>query len=289
MNKTLTVIVVTFNSEKYIERCLLSLLNSKTSGIDLKIVVVDNMSKDLSVSKVRTLMTVNPAVSIIENDANLGFAKAINLGINSSRNSDFYLLLNPDTVSNEETIGNLIQCALEEKAGIVGGSTYDEKGIQNGSYFRIPNLFVGIFDFTNFRKIIKSDYWHNYFYYLDSKSPKNACFPVGAVTGGFMLITRKTINKIGMLDERFFMYLEDMDFCLRAQKAGVKVIHTNESSIVHYAGRSSDNKDRIRHSSWLWSRKLYFLKNFNILENLIIQPIFLIDDLFILTKLYLSK
>ena len=107
------------------------------------------------------------------------------------------------------------------------------------------------------------------------------------VTGGFMMISKKTINKIGYLDERFFMYLEDVDYCMRAKKQGIKVIHCNLSKTFHYGGGSSNNKDRIRHSAWLISRKLFYLKHFNPLSNILIQPIFLLDDLFILLNIFL--
>lgn len=286
---TITIIIVTFNSEKYIEDCLNSVLRSTSSSFQIKIIVIDNNSNDTTVSKVKKLKEIDSRIFIIENSKNLGFARAINQVLSSENKTDYYLLLNPDTVSKKETIKNLIQCAEKNGAGIIGGSTYDNNGVQNGSYFRIPNIFVGIFDFTNFRKLFKNEYWHNYFYYIDLVQTNSSCFPVDVVTGGFMLLSIEAVRKIGLLDERFFMYLEDVDYCLRAKKAGIKVFHTNNAKVIHFAGRSSANRDRIRHSSWLWSRKLYYFKNANILENIIIQPIFIIDDLFILMKLFLKK
>jgi len=148
---------------------------------------------------------------------------------------------------------------------------------------------VGIFDFSNLRKLCKGDKWHKYFYYLNSNGNKRITFPVDVVTGGFMLISRETIKRIGLFDYSFFMYLEDVDYCLRAKKTGIQIFHTNRSRILHIGGASSNNKDRIRHSSWLKSRKVYYFKHFNLFANLIIQPIFFIDDIFILIKKNLSK
>lgn len=148
---------------------------------------------------------------------------------------------------------------------------------------------VGIYDFTNIRKLDRSDKWHKYFYYLDYDSNKSQSFPVDVVTGGYMLISSEALKKTGYFDEVFFMYLEDVDYCLRARKTGIKIFHCNDSKIIHFSGRSSTNKDRIRHSSWILSRKKYYIKHFNFLENLIIQPIFLLDDLIILTNKYLKR
>ena len=285
----ITIIIVTYNSEKYIVDCLLSILESNTKNISVEIIVIDNNSSDLTVSRVKELRKSRSGLTLIQNTNNYGFAHATNQGILRRKKTDYCLLLNPDTIVNNNSIRDLVRCATKNKAGIVGGNTYDRFGIQNGSYFRFPNIFIAIFDFTNLRKLSRSGYWHNYFYYKDVEQSKENCFPVEVVTGGFMLVSSNAIQKIGLFDERFFMYLEDVDYCIRASHAGITVFHTNLSKIVHFAGRSSNNKDRIRHSSWLRSRKFYFLKNFNLLENLIIQPIFLLDDLFILFRLITNR
>jgi len=289
--KYIAIIIVTFNSEKYISNCLRSIIhiNNLPNSYNRRIIVIDNNSQDKTVDEIKNIIVQNKNIQLVCNSKNLGFAKAVNLGIKIAPKSDYFLLLNPDTIMGPDSLINLIRCIQKNKAGIAGGSTLNEEGFQNGSYFRFPNIWVGLFDLTNLRKLLYSDHWHNYFYYLDSDSSGLSCFPVDVVTGGYMLITNKTIQKIGNLDQGYFMYLEDVDYCLRAKKAGIKIYHSNKSTIVHFAGRSSENKDRIRHLSWLWSRKLYYIKNLNILENLIIQPIFLVDDLYILVKLFLDK
>jgi GT2 family glycosyltransferase len=177
----------------------------------------------------------------------------------------------------------LVNCSEKFNAGICGGSTVDENGNISGSFFRLPNLMVGIFDFTNFRKLCKTDKWHKYFYYQDTKH-NDISFPVDVVTGGFMLIKMSTLKKVGLFDETYFMYLEDVDYCVRAKNNGIKIYHTNTSKIMHIGGASSNNKDRIRHSSWLKSRKKYFQKHFGLLTNILIQPIFLMDDVLIIAK-----
>lgn len=280
----LTIIIVTFNSEKHIEKCVDSITKGELDNHSYRIIIVDNFSKDNTVKIVKKLQKRSKYISLIENRNNVGFSRAVNQGIKVSRKSKYILLLNPDTILEKNSQINLIKCLEKNKAGICGGTTVNTKREINGSYFRYPNLMVGIFDFTNIRKLCKNDKWHKYFYYLDINSSNKDSFPVDVVTGGFMLIKSSTVKKIGLLDEKFFMYLEDVDYCLRANKAGIKIFHTNSSKIIHIGGASSNNKDKVRHCSWLKSRKIFFLKHFSVLENIIIQPIFLLDDLLILAN-----
>lgn len=279
----LTIIIVTFNSEKNIDKCINSITNSEKKEINNTIIIIDNHSKDKTVYKIKKIQKKNEKIYLIENKKNVGFARAVNQGISRDNGGEYVLLLNPDTVLEKKSLISLIKCAEENQSGICGGTTIDTHGNISGSYFRFPNLMVGLFDFTNLRKFNKKDKWHKYFYYQDTKHTNSTAYPVDVVTGGFMLINKSTIKKIGLLDESFFMYLEDVDYCIRAKKEGVKIFHTDKSKIMHIGGASSDNKDRVRHSSWLKSRKIYYAKHFGIFENIIIQPIFLLDDLLILT------
>lgn len=288
--KTLSIIIVTFNSEKYITNCVNSVLKNQPKGFVYKVLVVDNNSSDNTIKTINTISTdYSENLKIIKNSENLGFARAVNQGIISAKTSDYFLLLNPDTILKNDSLQELLKNSNKCKSGIVGGITVDENNKQSGSYFRFPNLQVGLFDFTNFRKIFRNEFWHNYFYYLDTKFTEDVCNYVDVVTGGYMLITKDTIKRVGLFDERFFMYLEDVDFCYRAKKNNIKVSLCLSSKIFHKGGASSKNKDRIRHSAWLWSRKWFFIKHFNFLTNLIIQPVFLIDDMYILYKKIILK
>lgn len=285
----LSIIIVTYNSENYIKNCIYSILNSNLKNIKYKIIVIDNSSNDKTKKIIRQIQKTENKLLLIENVKNLGFAKAVNQGITKQKNYEYILLLNPDTIVKSKSIINLINCSIVNNSGICGGITKDVNGKNSGSYFRFPNLWVGLFDFTNLRKIFPKDKWHNYFYFQDKNCNEDISFPVDVITGGFMLLKKKTIENIGLFDESYFMYLEDVDYCLKAIKSGIKIFHTNESSIMHIGGASSKNEDRVRHSSWLKSRKVYFIKHFGIIDNLIIQPIFLLDDLLILTKMAFKK
>lgn len=287
-NHNLSIIIVTFNSERHIYSCINSIIISELNNTKLKIIIIDNNSTDKTVNVINKIKHKRKEIFLIENHKNIGFAKAVNQGLKIYSNDQYYLLLNPDTILRKESIILLLECARRNNADICGGTTINTNKEISGSYFRFPNLSVGVFDFTNFRKISLNDKWHKYFYYQDMKS-KNNEFLVDVVTGGFMLISNKTIRTIGYLDESFFMYLEDVDYCLRAKHKGLKVFHSNNSVITHIGGASSNNSDKIRHKSWLFSRKIFYIKHFGLLANLLIQIIFLIDDMVIITLKILKR
>lgn len=273
-----TVIVVTFNSEKYIRKCLNSIIKNFPSDSTKRIIVIDNNSRDNTVNI--ALSFSNKLVEVITLKKNIGFAKAVNIGIKKQQKSKYYLLLNPDTEILKGSINTLIQTAESNDAGICGGKTVGFKGEHQGDHFREPNIYVGLFDFSNLRKLDKSDYWHKYFYYEDRRISDKP-YQVDVVTGGFMLISRTTIKKNGLFDERFFMYLEDVDYCTRAKKQGIKILYCPGAIIRHYGGGSSANKERSNSDAWIDSRKKYFLKHYGVIANLVIQPIFLLDSIMI--------
>lgn len=289
--ETLSIIIVTFNSESQIAKCLSQIFLSLVKDTLLKVIIVDNNSSDQTISLIKKKFSKEielNTLKLICNLQNLGFAKAVNIGINSTK-ADKYLLLNPDMFVKRGTIEKVLAHSESHGSSIVGVSTVNELGEKTGSYFRFPNLMVAVFDFTNLRKISLNDYWHNHFYYIDeNKSISNKITEVDVVTGGFMMIKHSVIEKIGNLDENFFMYLEDVDFCLRANRAGFTVSVCGET-LVHIGGASSNNRDKIRHVSWIDSRKKYFFKHHGILVNLLVQPIFLIDDIIILIGRSLRK
>lgn len=283
--KCIAIIIVTYNSEKYIFKSIEAIKKALNREYLYELIIIDNHSQDNTKKVIEKIQKENLWMTIIRNEENFGFAKAVNRGLKIGHKADYFLLINPDTVIEKNAIKNLVNCLIESKSGIVGGITYDINNQISGNCFRFPNLWVGIFDFTNLRKLSRSDYWHRYFYYIDNNNTKKKYIPVDVVTGGFMMITKETILNTGYFDERFFMYLEDVDYCLRAKKKGITISHCNLSSTLHYGGGSSGNEDRVCHGAWMISRKQYYIKNFSILSNMIIQPLFLLDDLVILFKM----
>lgn len=284
--KTVSIIIITFNSEKQIDKCLKSIFRSVNSQVSLLVTIIDNNSSDGTLNKI--LSNYSKEISkkkivLISQKANLGFSASVNIGI-SQKKSSYYILLNPDVYISQSTIGDVISFSEAGNYDIVGVRMIDEQKKYNGSYFRFPNLLTAIFEFTNLGKLLGNNYWHNYFYYKDL--PVESVKNVDVVTGGFMLIKNKVVEKIGVLDQKYFMYLEDVDYSLRAKKAGFS-IGLCDTTVVHIGGASSNNKDHINHNAWYKSRRRYFLKNFDLLSNILVQPIFLVDELAVnLFRLY---
>lgn len=269
------VIVLTYNSQKYIQNCINSLtkeIKSQDNIYDTFIYLVDNASTDNTdkvISKFPYFVTINTK--------NLGFSKAINTIIKKNKH-DYYLLLNPDTELLPGSIKQLLECSIQHDASIVGGKhlKMDLQGT-HGTVVTIPNLAVMIFDYTNLRKITPLDFVHKHHYYFGKLSSSEPMM-VGAVSGGFMLIKGELFKKIGYFDENYFMYLEDVDFCGRASGAGERVMYCPKSQIKHFGGGSSDNKYRTNLSAWKNSRSYYARKHFTGLEYLLINIANVLDE-----------
>lgn len=274
MHKIITVIIPTFNSENHIEDCMRSLRKELNKYlIRANIVIVDNASKDGTIEKVN-----QKGVKVIRNKDNYGFATAANIGIRRSK-SEYVLLLNPDTVILDGAINNLLHCAEANNASIASGLIFNFCGHKQYSYAEKPDIATLLFVYSNLRKLVPRDFFHKKHYYVGGRI--NNTKEVDVVTGGFMLINRFLFKRIGYFDEHFFMYLEDVDFCLRAKARGEKIIVCGRSRIKHYGGASSPNKDRILHSAWINSRKYFVRKNFSSLTNLFVQSIFFLDTVVI--------
>lgn len=269
--ENISVVILSYNSEKWIGRCLSSLTNNERKIKE--IIVVDNHSSDRTTEEVKKFENVR----LISNKKNIGFSGGVNVGIKKAR-GDKILILNPDTMVNIGSIKKLGECMIFYGADIAGGKLSKRNNDTHNSFVRAPDILTGLFDFTNLRKIIPFDLFHKYHYYLNDKYPSKSK-EVDAVSGAFMMVNKKVFAKVGLFDERFFMYLEDIDFCLRARQLGYKVIFCPESEIFHEGGASSDNIDKINHTAWSDSRKYYFSKHFTVFVNTIIQPIFILDDL----------
>lgn len=265
----ISLIILTFNSTDYIDKCLKSV--EKQLNKNIEVIVVDNNSSDATLLKLKKYKNIK----IIKNKKNYGFSKGINIGIKNAKYKNI-LLLNPDTILFRNSIKNLLDCHKNTGAEIVGGKTKKKDGSLHGSYVKIPNIFTILFDYTNLRKLIPNDYFHKKHYYLNEIKPKKNKI-VDVVSGAYMFISKKALKKVGFFDENFFMYLEDVDYCLRAKKKKIKVVYCPNASAFHFGGGSSNNKDRINYQAWYNSRSYYINKNFKKIVNIFLQPILFLD------------
>jgi len=235
----LSIVIVSFNTKKILKDCLESIFQNKFKG-SLEIIVVDNNSLDDSSLMVEKEFK---EVILIENKKNLGFAKAVNQGIKKSK-GEFVLLLNSDIIVKQDAL-NLIYNFVKYKndLGVVGGRLLNKEGSIQGSCYHLPTLW---------RTIIKSESLLKYA--PQGQEPTE----VESVIGAVFLIPRGIINKIGLLDERYFIYFEDLDYCRRIRNAGFKVFYLPKAEFIHLHGTSGKNIPQKTHQWLVESSKLYY-------------------------------
>ena len=233
----LSIVIVNLNNKDLILDCIDS-IQKEGSGLELEIIITDNGSTDGSVGALRRIQDSNIKIQIIENKGNLGYAKANNQGIEKT-GGKYILLLNSDTIVKKGALGKLMKFAQKNlDAGVVGPKLLNIDGSLQPSCFNFPTI----------RNAIK-EYW------LGDKGLFEKFAPTGekpaevdAVVGAAFLISPKALKKVGMLDERYFAYFEDIDYCRQTWKKGLKVYYLPTSEIIHYHGatfkKMSPEKDR---------------------------------------------
>lgn len=227
-----SIIIVNWNVRDLLRRCLRSVFEY-TQGVSYEVFVVDNDSKDDSVEMIRREF---PKVDLIDNDENLGFARANNQAI-SRTVGDYVLLLNPDAELVDDGISNLVAAARKHpEAGVVGGKILNPDRTVQESVRRFPTLCsqaLIMLKIHNFFPLIGC--LRRYFARDFDPSCEQA---VDQVMGSFFLIPRRAIEIVGVLDERFFIWFEEVDYCRRVQRAGMKILYTPEAQIIHHGGES---------------------------------------------------
>lgn len=231
----LSVIIVNWNTKKLLEDCLSSVFKF-TNGIKFEVVVVDNGSNDGSREAVKKNY---PQVRLITNQENLGFTKANNQGIKIAK-GEYVILLNSDAYLIENSLKKLVDFAKEQNnLGAMGPLllNVDRSTQQSVGFF--PNL-PQIFYWTTFIDDLPFGQLLNP-YHIDHDSFYRKNQDVDWVTGAALMVPKSVINKVGALDEKIFMYTEEVEWCWRIKKAGFKILFTPETKIVHI-GRGSSGK-----------------------------------------------
>ncbi len=232
----LDIILVSYNTAEYTRRAIESVY-AETHDTDFNLIMVDNASEDASVELISQHF---PQVKIIQTGANLGFAGAVNIGANAA-NSDYILLLNPDTVILDGAIDKLMQFAKKSPhSGIWGGVTLNNDLSLNPNNARARLSFKTLlFSALGLSKAFNHSCFFNHDNYgcWDRTSERD----VDVITGCFFLTTRKLWEELKGLDETFFMYAEEADYCIRALKKGYQPRVTPEARIIHHGGVSETN------------------------------------------------
>jgi GT2 family glycosyltransferase len=253
----LAVVTVNYNSTDYLVRCLDSVL-ARTREIDVAVVVVDNASDDQSFDHVRSAF---PNVSFILNRENLGFATGCNQGIRAL-DADFYLLLNPDCVIQDAALDRSAQfLSSHPDVGVLGCRVNNPDGtLQRACRRRIPRPSVAFYRFTGLSTLFPHS--PRFGAYNLGHEDANGIHEVEAVSGSFLMFRRELIETVGYLDETFFMYGEDLDFCYRSVQAGWKIYYYPEAEVTHFKRASSSRRPRESNFHFYNAMRLFYRKHF---------------------------
>ena len=224
----LSVVIVSYNVRDYLENCLQS-VSRALEGIEGEVFVVDNHSDDDSVEAVRSQY---PWVRLIENQENMGFSRANNIAIRESR-GEYVLLLNPDTIVEEATLREVLRFMEEHpKAGGAGVMMHNADGsLAPESRRALPTPWVSCLKMLGFTKR----------YYM-SHLPWDQPGRIEVISGAFCFLRKKALDEVGLLDEDFFMYGEDIDLSYRLMKGGWENWYL-PYPITHFKGKSTQKSD----------------------------------------------
>jgi len=274
----LSVVIVSWNVSDLLRRCLRSVhkvgtdsAGGQTADSDSwrEVIVVDNASSDDSVEMVRGQF---PEVQLIVNRSNRGFPAAVNQGIETSR-GHYVLVLNPDTEILGDALTELVLFADQHPdIGMIGPQLLNADGSLQSSRRRFPTLATAFVESTwlefaaldvqstalgerataPLRRLLER--------YRFADRPAAATQDVDWITGAAMLARREAIDDVGLMDEGYFMYSEELDWCRRFREAGWRVVYLPAAQIVHHVGKSSEQAVPMRHIHFQTSKIRYFRK-----------------------------
>lgn len=245
----LSVVIVNFKTPKMVVDCVKS-INSEGTGLKTEIIIVDNGSDDGSKETFEQLAKDTKNVVFIANRENRGYAKANNQGAKVAR-GEYLLLLNSDTLVKKGSLGAMVNFAKENPdSGVVAPKLLNADGSLQNSCFRFPTIKNAILEYFLGKKGLFDKYAPS------GKEPVE----VDAVVGAAFLITPQAKKKVGLLDERYWAYFEDIDYCRNVWKNGLKVYYLPGVEIVHYHGvsfRKATPDDANRWKRLIPSSKIY--------------------------------
>lgn len=255
MPPALSIIIVNWNVRELLRTCLLS-IGRGSGGLDAEIIVVDNASSDGSVDMLRQEF---PSVRLIACDSNAGFSVGNNLGLAASR-GELVLCLNPDT----EIVGDALQSLAAylgayPDVGVVGPQLRYPDGTVQSTRRRFPTFVTALLESTILQQWFPRNRWLTRYYIEDV--PAGITQDVDWLMGACFMLRRSIVSQLGALDEAFFMYSEELDWMRRIKFAGWRIVFLPEASVIHHAGKSSEQVVPLRHIRFQTSKIRYFQKH----------------------------
>lgn len=213
----------------------------KRSNSVRQVIVVDNASSDKSLEPLSQYQNSN--LSIIQNASNLGFGAACNIGIRAG-DAEYILLLNPDCQVQDGAIERLVSTLQSvPKAGMAGPRLLNADGTEQAGGRRViptpETAFARLFGLLPLRRLFPGLVRD----YAQHKEPlPNSPIDVEAISGACMLVSREAVDQVGLFDERYFLHCEDLDWCVRFQQSGYRIIFVPDAKVVHEKGVSSASR-----------------------------------------------
>lgn len=268
MNKTalieLSIVIVSWNTHDLLEKCLQSIKNT-VPPISYEVIVVDNDSSDGSPDMVETCF---PDVKLIRAGKNLGFSAGNNLAIKMVSGM-YILLLNPDAELMPDAASRMICFAdIHPEVAFVGPKLLNSDGTLQKNGRKFPTLLREILGLTRLYRLI----WGYYDRKMGwGREDFDVTAEVDEVSGACILARKSAVDKVGLLDERFFMYYEETDWCFRMKKAGWKIFYMPEAQVVHHWAAGAKQIGLEGSKIFHKSQYLYFRKHHGILPALILR------------------
>jgi len=248
----LAIIICSWNTCEILDDCLQSIYQHPPN-VTFEVWVVDNASKDSSVQMVKSKY---PQVRLIENSQNVGFAGANNQAIQQSQ-SQYVLLLNSDTLVYPGTFDYLLDFLIShERVGAAGSRYLNPNGTLQRSCYPFPTISRELW------RLLKLDILSPYGTYSMNSWPVDQARPVDILQGASLILKRAAIDEVGILDETYFMYSEEVDLCYRLKKAGWDLYWVPQSVILHYGGQSTKQISEEMFLQLYKSKLLFFKKHY---------------------------
>jgi GT2 family glycosyltransferase len=247
------VVIVSWNVRELLRACLRS-VEAAREAVDLEVIVVDGNSADGSVGMVEGEF---PWVRVMACAENVGFPRGNNLGIGAARGR-LLLLLNPDTELVGEALERMVAyLEAHPDVGVVGPQLLNADGSVQSSRRRFPTLWTGLFESTWLEGFAPRGILDRY-YARDVADGETA--EVDWVMGACMMVRREAMEQVGGMDEGYFMYSEELDWCRRMKGAGWRVVYLPAAQVVHHEGKSSEQAVTARHVHFHRAKLRYFRK-----------------------------
>jgi len=254
MIREIDIIIVNYNSTDYLLKCIDSIFENK-EDLKLNLFVVDNYSKD----RPERILETYPVIHYIAHGQNIGFSKAVNKALKICK-AQWVFLINPDTIVRKYFFSTILSYLNDcPEVGILGPKILNPDLSVQGSARAFPNAFTALFGRTSILSKVFPGNRVTLKNIITLQQNHDEVLKVDWVSGGCMVVNQSAIRSVGLLDEQFFMYWEDADWCRRMREKNFEVIYFPKASIIHIGGQSSNsNFIRSRYEFHKSCYKLYF-------------------------------